>query len=658
MIAKIPGSEKFTSPPPTPAELRERVAPGLQLHTVSDEFVDSIDPLSYEVIRHRLWSITEEMGTALKRMSGSVAVTECNDFDFALTDELGFCAQIGTYNTMLAAGVDSAIWWTLEHRSANPGIADGDMWFCNDPWVGGGQHQSDVALYAPLFWDGKLFAWSSAVAHQMDLGGVSPGSWTPRSQDVFWESLPTPPVKMVREGVLQQDIEDLYVRRSRLPHLTALDVRAKMGANSIAHERLRELITKYGPDLVKAVMKRMMNDAERRLRAKLRDIPDGQWQAVNYQEQSIVGDRDVHKIMLTLTKRDDQMTFDFTGTDPQSGMINCTLPGLRGGILSAVLPLLAGDIPWATGGVARCFDIVSEAGTLNNATFPAGVCKGSVSSSIATTNVTIECLSKMLDTSPTYRDTGMAAPSGTFQVDVIAGMNRESHPFVIALLEPMASGLGARFDDDGVDTGGLVIIPQGRAPDAEMQELASPMLMLWRREETDSGGPGRFRGGVSGSVCWVPHGQDTPMACMALSAGKATSMNAGLAGGYPGSNAQDVILRDANVAELLASGVIPSSLEAIDARREDLQAQDETVFNPQDVFFMHWQGGGGYGDPIHRDPERVAHDVREHRVSVIAAHDIYGVAIDPGGAADIASTTERRNEIRAQRRARATVRTA
>ncbi|MCA1645141.1 MAG: hydantoinase B/oxoprolinase family protein, partial [Chloroflexi bacterium] len=412
-VTPVPGSEIFSSRPVTPDELRTRISPKLQMHTVSQEAIDAVDPLTYEVLRHRLWSITEEMGEALKRMSGSIVVTDCNDFDFALTDELGQEVQIGLYNTELAASMDLAIFWTLQHRSENPGIDSGDMFLCNDPWVGGGIHQNDVSLFAPFFWEGKLFAWSSAVAHQVDIGGVAPGSWTPRSQDVFWESLPTPPVKIVRNYELQRDVEDVYLRRSRTPQIVGLDLRAKVGANTIAHNRLRALIERYGPDLVKAVMKRVMDDAERRLRAKLQKIPDGTWRATSYQEQAFTGDRGVYKISLAMTKKDDHLTFDFRGTDPQNGMINCTYSGMRGGITSVMLPILASDIPWAAGGLMRCFDIISEEGTLNNATFPAGVCKASVASAWATSNVVTECLSKMLDTSVDTRGTVISVCCGT-----------------------------------------------------------------------------------------------------------------------------------------------------------------------------------------------------------------------------------------------------
>src|SRR6201999_951345 len=187
MAMRILGSERYTSRPIDPAEFVRELPDTLALHTVAPEAADALDPLTYEVIRHRLWSVTDEMGETLKRMSGSTIVTDANDFDFAISDELGQEVQVGLYNTMLVGAVDLAIYWTLRNRATNPGIAEGDMFLCNDPWVGGGLHQNDVIVYQPVFHDGQLFAWTSAVAHQPDLGGVGLGSFSPAAQDVFSE---------------------------------------------------------------------------------------------------------------------------------------------------------------------------------------------------------------------------------------------------------------------------------------------------------------------------------------------------------------------------------------------------------------------------------------------------------------------------------------
>ena len=213
-LMRVSGSEKFAFTPRSSDELRAIATKHLRLHTVDAADEQAIDPLTYEVIRHRLSAITEDMGDALKRMSGSVVVTDCNDFCAAIADEVGDLILVGQYNTQLAASMDMAIKWTLEHRSENPGVRPGDMFFCNDPWIGGGLHQNDASLLAPLFYKGELFGWSGAVCHQVDLGGVSPGSWSVAGTDVFWESTPVPPVKIIEGGYLRPDIEDMYLRRS------------------------------------------------------------------------------------------------------------------------------------------------------------------------------------------------------------------------------------------------------------------------------------------------------------------------------------------------------------------------------------------------------------------------------------------------------------
>ena len=142
MSMPIPGSELFSSRPVDHDELQRSLPSTLPVHTVTPHQVDALDPLTYEVVRHRLWSVTDEMGEALKRMSGSPIVTDANDFDFAISDEIGQEVQVGLYNTLLVGAVDLAIYWTLRNRATNPGIVEGDMFLTNDPWVGGGLHRT------------------------------------------------------------------------------------------------------------------------------------------------------------------------------------------------------------------------------------------------------------------------------------------------------------------------------------------------------------------------------------------------------------------------------------------------------------------------------------------------------------------------------------
>ncbi|PQP22805.1 hydantoinase B/oxoprolinase family protein [Rhodococcus opacus] len=650
----IPGSERFSSRPIDPEVLIESLEGTLPVHTVTQKQIDDLDPLTYEVIRHRLWSVTNEMGETLKRMSGSPIVTDANDFDFAICDEVGQEVQVGLYNCMLAGAIDLAIYWTLQNRVKNPGINKGDMFLANDPWVGGGLHQNDVIVFQPIFHEGQLFGWTSAICHEPDLGGVGLGSFSPSATDVFSEALPTPPIKVVRDFEVQEDVADAWVRRSRVPQLVSLDLRAKVGANTVGRKRLLEVIEHYGADTVKAVMKRMMNDAEGRLRGKLKSLPDGTWSTSGYQDQSHEGDRGVHKIKLKMTKLDDHLTFDFTGTDEQAGVINCTYAGLRGGAMLAIMPMLADDIPWSAGGLMRCFDLIAEEGSIVNATYPAAVSRAPIGPAWALGQLVAECLSQMMDRTVEFRDRVQAACCGTHDTAVMAGLDQRGEvpvPFLNIVMDVVAAGYGARPKVDGMDTGGVFCIPMGRLPDVEMTEYLYPLMTLWRREEPDTGGPGRQRGGLSGSAAFIPYGTEVPVGLVVASAGKGVSQNGGLAGGYPGNTAVGIVARNTGVKEGFAQREVPFSLDALRGEHELQPCYGETLIAPGDLLYMHWQSGGGYGDPLLRDPHLVAHDLAEGKVTLEGAAQSYGVLINDGDV-DLAATDARRTELRAERKAR------
>jgi N-methylhydantoinase B len=338
-------------------------------------------------------------------------------------------------------------------------------------------------------------------------------------------------------------------------------------------------------------------------------------------------------------------------------VINCTYAGLRGGVMLALLPILASDIPWSAGGLMRCFDLVTEEGTLNNATFPAAVSRGPIGPAWLTGSLVAECLSGLLDRSLELGKNVQATCCGTWDTAVIAGLDERGEqpaPFLNIIMEPMAGGYGARPHADGMDTGGLFCIPMGRIPDVEMTEFLYPVLTLWRREVPDSGGPGRHRGGVAASVAITPHGTSVPMGLILASAGKAVAQNAGLCGGHPGNTGLDVIARSSRISEMLAAGQLPSTLPEISDTLEAGQNYATSYLAPGEVFTMTWQGGGGYGDPLTRDPDAVARDVQENKVTVQAARTVYGVIVSDG-VADPAATTAERDQHRARRRERSQV---
>jgi N-methylhydantoinase B len=206
-----------------------------------------------------------------------------------------------------------------------------------------------------------------------------------------------------------------------------------------------------------------------------------------------------------------------------------------------------------------------------------------------------------------------------------------------------------------MDTGGLFCIPMGRIPDTEMSEFLYPMLVLWRREEPDSGGPGRQRGGVSASLAVTPRGTSKPIGLVLASAGKAVAQNNGLSGGYPGNTGVEILARETDLGAMLSAGTMPSALAQIGGRQELGQNYSQTYLAPGEVLYMHWQGGGGYGDPLGRDPRAVAGDLREGKVTPASAAGIYGVVIGAGGAVDSGATRQAREGLRNQRRERAAV---
>src|SRR3712207_610770 len=249
-------------------------------------------------------------------------------FNVGIMDEIGDIVTIGSGIVWHCNG-DQCVKWILENRSDNPGIREGDLFLSNDPWIHS-NHQNDVSVLQPIFYEGKLFCWTLATVHQVDVGGINPGSFCFHAPDAFSEAFFFSAIKLVEDGVLRKDIEDLFLRRSRTPELLPLDLRAVIASANVARRRIYEMIERYGAPTVKAVMRRTMDESERLIRERIRELPDGIWRSEEYQEQSGAGDRGVYAVRLALEKTGDRLIFDFCATDEQAGVINFTLGRPRG----------------------------------------------------------------------------------------------------------------------------------------------------------------------------------------------------------------------------------------------------------------------------------------------------------------------------------------
>jgi N-methylhydantoinase B len=613
-----------------------------------------IDPVTFEVLNHRLLSITEEMGIQYMRCSGSNVLITGNDAATAIMMPDGALVSVGPYIVTQGNVLPLIVESTQRLTHADTGIGDGDIFICNDPYLGA-IHHPDFATVSPIFHDGELVAWIGASGHQLDTGGMDPGGFSIKAVDTHQEGLRMPPVKLVEAGKVREDVLAWIINQVRDP-LVGLDVRGQIAALNSGRRAVLEMIGQFGIDAVKAVMNGAITHAREKLSQRLRELPDGQWRETQYIDHDGHHSK-IYQVVCTLTKRGDRLTFDFSGTSPNArGLINSTYSGLQAAVLSSMYINLCWDIPWNRG-VRDCIELVTAPGTVNNCAYPAPCAMATISAVIVTIDVSWRCLSHMLVASERYREQAMAVWSGTSMAPIFAGTSQHGFPFAATEMSHFGGGGGARTYADGVDTAGIVFNTTPNMPNIEDQEAEYPVLYLFRRHLQDSGGPGRFRGGRSGELAYTMY--DAPNDHLeGLFAGTGAEMpNAiGLAGGMPGAAIRVARVVDTDVVERLARGRgLPDSLDGIAGTREILCCKHvRTPLARGDVWYHSWQAGGGYGDPLTREPARVAEDVARHAVSPSAARDIYGVALDGAGRPDEHATTALRARLRAERLARST----
>ncbi len=626
---------------------RETLAidPSLVLH---DEANLEVDPITYQVLRSRFWHKNLEHGDVIQRVSGSVPVVYSRDYATAILTETGDVVTISPTIVFFSTLADQIVKWTLENRSSTPGIADGDVFLQNDPYIAAAQ-QSDTAFYSPVFWDGRLFCWVFNTLHVGDLGGVDPGGWAIHARDLFDESVTIPPIKLVEQGTVRWDLAEAYVRSSREPDAILLNVKSALaGINRIRGELLA-LLEEFGPAVVKGVMRRMIADCSRVVADRLTQIPDGTWSERLY-VTGIAGERATHQEVLTLTKRGDQVFCTNAGTSPQGGAGNTTYAFLRSSVVAALATALAWDQLGCAAGVANHVVFAPVPGTRNVARWPAA-CSGHLST-FFTLDLAALVTSKMLLSGPeelrarAYALGGLAMPLG----DVVFGLDEQGT--LVATPASAGQGLlggciGAFPHRDGIDSAGSWWLVGSSAGNVETDEENGVCLVLFRSENPDSGGPGRWRGGNSIVVGWTPHKAFMTALQMTFT-DPATNAVAGLAGGFYGLGGNFLRLGSGRVGELLREGQLPASREQVEELAGPLSRLrfDELVMPvPRgDCVVIEFNGSGGYGDPIARDPELVRRDVEDGQISPEAALRHYGVVVD-----DPAATERERERIREER---------
>ncbi len=620
----------------------------LKLHT---RRARRIDPITYEVVRHSLWHVNEEHGATIQRLSGSPVAMYALDLNPSILAEDGEFVYFGPYMQYMSGVTDTQVKWILEYRSDNPGIREGDMFLANDPWVGAA-HQQDVMLICPVFWKGELFCWVTNCLHQYDIGGITPSSFCGSAENAFEEGILIPPVKIIENNEIRRDIEELYLRASRKPEAVALDFRAQLAGNLTARERVLALVKRYGPEVVKGVMKQIVDNAETAFLDKLARLPDGVWRERAYVECCRPGDRRTHRVCLALTKQGNKLVFNNDGTAPQDGAMNATYSGWRGSIMVALNQLLCWDQYFCIGGALRHVEFDPTPGTFNCANFPASVSTAPVQAMEISLYPAYNVLSKMIHADPQMRGDIMCI-GGTSQwpATIFRGTDQWGERYGYLLVDPIGGAIGAFSSGDGINTGGQSRTPICKLPNVEHTEQTFPLLFLYRKEVVDSGGAGKWRGGMSAESCFVPHRTER-ITHDTLSSGNAMPTSPGMMGGYPGSVNVYKFLRGSDVKRRLARREMPGDIAELEGREEVLQLRQENFTQaPEDVYAVLWSAAGGYGDPFERDPAKVLEDVIENRaVSREAAREVYGVAIRADGTLDAGATEKLRAGVREARR--------
>jgi N-methylhydantoinase B len=563
-----------------------------------------IDAITFEVIRNALVAATDEMVLALRRSAYSTNIKTRSDFSCAFFDaQLRSVAQGFAQPVHLGSMAEQIPRTVLEYGAAN--IGPGDVIVTNDPFPSG-VHLNDINLVSPVYVDGELLGYVANLAHHVDVGGGAPAS-IGAFREVFQEGVIIPPVKLVEGGRVVTDVFKLLLAQIRSKHETGGDLRAQVAANNTGVRRIQALVAKHGRDTIVATMNELLDYTERRTRAELAALPRGVFEADGSVDTDGYSDEPV-RLRARVEISDDGVVFDLAGSDPQRrAPVNSTFAQTFSACAYALKCLIDPDLP-VNDGFYRLVHVEAPVGTVTNCTWPSPVVGGWETQTRLVDVIFRALLPALPDRLPAGTK-AMMCHAGFGGVDPETG---EYYCF----LETFGGGYGGRATSDGPDAVQTHGQNTENAP-VEETELNYPVRVQQLSLVENSEGPGRHRGGLGLRKDYV---FDRPTTFTVL-ADRTKAGPWGALGGEAGRPAEYVLVR--NGEERL------------------LPAKTTIELEPGDMISYRTCGGGGYGPPEEREPQRVLRDVREGKVSLARAREIYKVAI-VDGRVDEAATAELR----------------
>jgi N-methylhydantoinase B len=613
-------------------------------------FSTEVDAVTMEVVRMRLENIVSEMSVSMMRSSGSPVITEAGDFNTALFDADGRLFAYSDYVQFHIGSAAIAVANLLKTIDPNE-MREGDAFISNDPHTAGSTHPPDISVITPVFFEGKLVAFAQSQAHFLDIGGMTAGGFAPAAYDCFAEAIRLPPgVKILDGGKIVDSVRRILTNNVRLPVLLWNDVRSLIASNNVGVRRLVETISEVGVEEFSRVTEHAFNVAEAVVRQRLAKLPDGTYEAVEWQEHNGHVD-ELFEIRCQMIIQGDSVTFDFTGSCVQTdGFVNCSLGSTTGALASAAVPILAWDLP-LNAGVLAPITIIAPSGSIVNAAPPAPVSNGHLEVGGRVSRVVTRLLNMAYERSPDseLRSRTQGCWSEAWTGGISAGIRDGGEFFVLFNMDGSAIGSGAQSQSDGLDCAGLMTQVGNILPDVEMNELLYPVLYLWKRLDPESSGAGQYRGGLGVDFAWTLHGCSGVSQAVFAPCARLPAL--GYGGGYPGGGTSQLVYRRADLESALAGGPLHPRGDGADAVVDELEltAQDIPISHG-DVFRQRMSGGGGHGDPLLRDEQSAFDDLQGGFITIQAASDAYGLVLaDDGLNIDWDATTARRAELRRAR---------
>jgi N-methylhydantoinase B len=613
-----------------------------------------LNPVKYETFLHRLWAIGEEGRSSIQMVTASPIVSQGGECMASFYTAEGTMILACSGHLRFAAATSDAIKKLIEWFSKSPGFFDGDQFFFNDPYIAGA-HTFDMMIIKPVFHRNRLVAWVSSSIHTADTGGVLRGL----ASEVYHEGIRIQGLKLVEKGEFREDVFRSLTQQCRDPEYVGLDLKSQIASNNVCAKRYNQLIEKLGLDFVGQAGAKMIADSERLARARLRKLPNGKWfsRVFGTAWDRREGKVKEYQIACAMSKKDEDLLLDFTGTSAETtDSTNSTLAGTIAQIAVVMTDFLFWDVPWSDGRL-RPVKIQVPEGSILNCTFPAA-CGEAPAVGVQAKIAVSDCIARMLysagyqDINAPWQGIWYTGGPGFFY----GGHNRDGIPVAQGLYDGHGAGLGATPARDGVHCGGNMNIPSGGISDVERIEMQYPFLYFTRNFHLDGGGAGKFNGGTGSFRIYMIYGsQDCSVSYRPYSR---LPEGVGLFGGNPagiGGIRAVYQTAGASLMERLRSGHYPVQPDQIESSKwgsvaHPVEIKGRVNLSEFTIVADFVAGGGGYGDPVDRESDAVAKDVRRGIVSPRIAEEIFGVVLNRGSPApDNAATLKRRQEIREER---------